>query len=80
MKIIKVYITSVLALLLILFIGCEVDYKDVDTLGKADSGSAEINVSLNLFVAGNWTPDQVSATEKEMKVEKYDLFVFKVSS
>ena len=80
MKIIKVYITSVLALLLILFIGCEVDYKDVDTLGKADSGSAEIDISLNLFVAGNWTPDQVSATEKEMKVEKYDLFVFKVSS
>ena len=38
MKIIKINITCLVALLSVLFIGCEVDYKDIDTLGKADSG------------------------------------------
>ncbi len=69
-----------MALLSVLFIGCEVDYKDIDTLGKADSGASEVSINLDLFVAGSWTPDQVAATAGELKVEKYDLFIFKVSS
>lgn len=32
MKIIKINITCLVALLSVLFIGCEVDYKDIDTL------------------------------------------------
>lgn len=67
-------------LLSVLFIGCEVDYKDIDTLGKADSSVSEVSINLDLFVAGTWTPEQIVATAGELKVEKYDLFIFKVSS
>ena len=80
MKIIKINITCLVALLSVLCIGCEVDYKDIDTLGKADSGASEVSINLDLFVAGSWTPDQVAASAGELKVEKYDLFIFKVSS
>ena len=80
MKIIKINITCLVALLSVLFIGCEVDYKDIDTLGKADSGASEVSINLDLFVAGSWTPDQVATSAGELKVEKYDLFIFKVSS
>lgn len=79
MKILKINITILFSIFLMLFIGCEVDYKDIDTLGKADSGSSEININLNVFVSGSWVPDQ-AATIEEMKVEKYDIFVFRVSS
>lgn len=80
MKIIKINITFLLLLFSVLFTGCEVDYKDVDTLGKVDNGTSEISINLDLFVAGCWTPNQVSAAERELKVEKYDLFIFKVAS
>lgn len=80
MKIIKINIIFLVTLLSVLFIGCEVDYKDIDTLGKADSDASEVSINLDLFVAGSWTPDLVAATAGELKVEKYDLFIFKVSS
>lgn len=80
MRIIKINIAFLVTLLSVLFIGCEVDYKDIDTLGKADSGASEVSINLDLFVAGSWTPEQVVATAGELKVEKYDLFIFKVSS
>ena len=73
MKIIKINITCLVALLSVLFIGCEVDYKDIDTLGKADSGASEVSINLDLFVAGSWTPDQVAASAGELKVERYHL-------
>ena len=80
MRIIKINIAFLVTLLSVLFIGCEVDYKDIDTLGKANSGASEVSINLDLFVAGSWTPEQVVATAGELKVEKYDLFIFKVSS
>lgn len=80
MNMIKKKTVFLFTLILALFAGCEVDYNDINTLGKVDPGSNEITMNLDLFVSGNWTPNQVLASEEEIKVEKYDLLIFKVSS
>jgi uncharacterized protein (TIGR02145 family) len=75
----KIYLS--LIILSFIMAGCEVDYKDFNTAGKITTDTTAIKMNLDLFVSGSWISNQaVNASDEEMKVDKYDLFIFSVSS
>lgn len=65
-------------LLTIVNMSCRIDYVDIDT-GES-KGVEEATLLLDVMVSGSYISMRSAAFQSEMKVDEYDLFIFKATS